>query len=78
MEKLIYRPTHAITVISMLLWIYHQYVILEYIQVTLKMSMKQVTKSCQFSGIPRTLEEWTLFQPKIIYYMKIENDIPPS
>ena len=57
MEKPIYRPTYAITVISMLVWIYLQHVILEYIQVTLKMSMTEVTKSCQISDIPRTLED---------------------
>lgn len=45
MENPIYKPTYAITVISMLVCIYHQCVISEYIQAMLKTSTKRLKKN---------------------------------
>lgn len=61
----------------MLASVYHQHIILEYIQVTLEMSTRSLKKSCQISGIPWMLENEIIFQP-IINNMKIESDIPSS
>lgn len=77
MWKTYTQTHHHNPVISMLASVYHQHVILEYIQVTLEMSMRSLKKSCQISGIPWTLENEIIFQPTI-NYMKIESDIPSS
>lgn len=56
MRKTYIQAHHHNPVISMLASVYHQHVILEYIQVTLETSMKSLKKSCQISGIPWMLE----------------------
>lgn len=48
MENPIYKPTYAITVISVLVWIYHQCVISECIQAMLKTSMKRLKNPAKF------------------------------